>query len=123
MSEPNPSATERRSPLYLDLDRIVETIATLQRRVEERFPGSSLGRICGHLLDIAERTRDRLTWVERPNIYLRTATWAMAALVVAGVVTAFWNLAGGLANESRTPSISSRPWSPPSRRSSSSASD
>jgi hypothetical protein len=91
------------SPARLDANRIVETIAVLHRRIGERFPDSGLERVCGHLLDIAERTRDRLDWVEHPNIYLRTATWVMAALVVAGVLTAFWTLAGGLANERPDP--------------------
>ncbi len=103
MSEPNVSSPEHPSPLQLDVDRIVETIITLRRRIEERFPGSGLGRVCERLLHIAERTRERLDWVERPNVYLRSATWAMAALVVAGVLLAFWSLMGGLGQEQPDP--------------------
>jgi hypothetical protein len=103
MSEPDSATADHLSPLNLDIDRIVETIATLQRRVGERFPGSSLGRVCGHLLDIAERTRVRLAWVERPNIYLRAGTWAMAALVVVGVLTTVWRLAGAMSLERPDP--------------------
>jgi hypothetical protein len=104
MSEtPVVDTPDQPSPLNLDANRIVETIATLRRRISERFPDSGLERVCGHLLDVAERTRGRLDWVERPNVYLRAATWAMAVLVVAGVLTAFWTLAGGLANESPDP--------------------
>jgi hypothetical protein len=103
MSEPNESAAGYLSRVHLDIDRIVETIATLQRRVEERFPGSSLGRICGHLVDIAERTRERLVWVERPNLYLRAGTWVMAGLVVIGVLTTAWRLAGAMSHERPDP--------------------
>ncbi|MHB1194149.1 MAG: hypothetical protein ACYC6F_14000 [Longimicrobiales bacterium] len=86
----------RRSALALDPDRIVQTIALLRRRIDERFPGSGLGRVCATLLDIGERTRERLDWVERPNLWLRGATWLMAALLVLGVAVAVLALAGGL---------------------------
>ncbi len=66
------------STLALDLDRIVQTIDRLRRRIEERFPGSSLASVCGTLVEIAERTKRRLDWVARPNLWLRTATGLMA---------------------------------------------
>jgi hypothetical protein len=78
----------RRSALALDPDRIVETIALLRRRIDERFPGSGLGRVCATLMDIGERTRERLDWVERPNRWLRSATWLTAALLVLGAAAA-----------------------------------
>jgi hypothetical protein len=83
----------RRSALALDPDRIVQTIALLRRRIDERFPGSGLGRVCATLLDIGERTRERLDWVERPNLWLRSATWLTAALLLLGAVAAGWALA------------------------------
>ena len=92
----------QRSPdvarIHLELDpaRIVDTVALLRQRIEERFSGSGLGRTCGTLVEIAEETRARLDWVERPIILLRTATWLMAALVVVGVLAALATLRGGL---------------------------
>jgi len=80
------------STLALDPDRIVETIGRLQHRIAERFPGSSLARVCGTLAEIAERTKARLDWVARPNVGLRTATGLMAALLVLGVATGAWAL-------------------------------
>lgn len=74
----------RRTALALDPDRIVQTIALLHRRIHERFPGSGLGGVCATLLDIGERTKERLDWVERPNLWLRAGTWLMAILLVAG---------------------------------------
>ncbi len=81
--------------MALDADRIVDTIAILRRRIDERFPASGLGNICGELLAIAEQTRDRLAWVAKPILYLRAATWLAATLVVAAVVAAFSTLAPG----------------------------
>lgn len=78
----------RRSALALDPDKIVETIAVLRRRIDERFPGSGLGNVCATLLDIGERTKERLDWVERPHLGLRAATWLMAALLVLGAAAA-----------------------------------
>ncbi len=82
----------RRSALALDPDKIVETITLLRRRIDERFPGSGLGRVCSTLLDIGERTRERLDWVERPNLWLRTATGFVALLLVLGAAAAAWAL-------------------------------
>ncbi|NJD19439.1 MAG: hypothetical protein FIA95_09195, partial [Gemmatimonadetes bacterium] len=74
----------------------METIALLRRRIDERFPGSGLGRVCATLLDIGERTRERLDWVERPNLWLRGATWLMAVLLVLGALAAAWALVKAL---------------------------
>lgn len=82
----------QKAALALDPDRIVETIARLRRRIDERFPGAGLGRVCGTLLDIGQRTKERLDWVERPNVWLRTGTGLMAVLLVLGAVAAGWAL-------------------------------
>ena len=82
----------RKAALALDPDRIVETIALLRRRIDERFPDSGLGRVCATLLDIGQRTKERLDWVERPNFWLRTGTGLMAALLVLGAVAGGWAL-------------------------------
>lgn len=82
--------------LALDPDKIVGTIALLRRRIEERFPGSGLGRVCATLLDIGERTRERLDWVERPNVWLRAGTGLTAALLALGFVAAGWAVIQGV---------------------------
>lgn len=81
-----------KAALALDPDRIVETIAILRRRIDERFPGSGLGRVCATLLDIGEKTKERLDWVERPNLWLRTGTGLMALMLGLGAVAAGWAL-------------------------------
>ena len=59
------------STLGLDVEHIVETTARLHRRIEERFPGSSLGALSTRLLAIAERTGARLDHVAKPIPWLR----------------------------------------------------
>lgn len=80
-------------PLALDPDRIVETISALEKRIQERFPGSGLGRVCQTLEGISVRTKARLDWVARPNLWLRIGTWLMALLLIAGFAAAGWALA------------------------------
>jgi hypothetical protein len=82
----------QKAALALDPDKIVSTIALLRRRIDERFPGSGLGRVCATLLDIGQRTKERLDWVERPNFWLRLGTGLMAVLLVLGALAAGWAL-------------------------------
>ena len=42
------------SKLSLDPERIVRTISQLNHRIDERFPGSGLGRVCASLLDVGD---------------------------------------------------------------------
>lgn len=71
--------------LSLDADEIVRTIDTLSRRIEERFPGSGLGRVCGELLAIARQARERAQWIARPILALRVTTAGLTILIVAGL--------------------------------------
>ncbi|MDH4351045.1 MAG: hypothetical protein OEY20_14405 [Gemmatimonadota bacterium] len=71
----------------LNPDEIVRTIEALSRRIEERFPGAGLGRLCAQLLEVARHARERAAWIARPLLALRMATWALVALILAGLVT------------------------------------
>ena len=59
-------------------DRIIETIAVLKTRIEDRFPGSGLAESCGELHDIAVGAAQRSRWINRPIYWLRTAGYAAA---------------------------------------------
>ena len=83
-----PEGSARPTTLSLDTDRIIGTISTLRQRIAERFPDSGLKLLAASLLAIAEQTKDHLDEIERPVLWLRTATWLMAALVVAGFAAA-----------------------------------
>jgi hypothetical protein len=73
------------SYLTLDAAEIVRTIERLGRRIEERFPGSGLGQVCGQLLATARLGSERAAAIARPILPLRVATVALAVLVVAGL--------------------------------------
>lgn len=76
--------------LRLEGERIVETVERLSRRIGERFPDSGLSRLGSDLLEIAQHTQEHLDEIARPILWLRTATWLMAALLIVGALAAFW---------------------------------
>ena len=49
----------------LDTEKIVETIAALERRIAERFPSAGLAKVCGELAEIARENKDRLERIAR----------------------------------------------------------
>ncbi len=73
----------------LNADKIEETLAKLYKRIEERFPGRGLGKLCWELLVIAREDRERLSWVARPNVWLRAGV-ALALLL--GVIGLVWSI-------------------------------
>jgi hypothetical protein len=58
-------ATARSPELQLDAERIIETVDALDRRIQERFPGSGLGRLAAQLGTIAHGTVARLSWATK----------------------------------------------------------
>ncbi|MEZ5854260.1 MAG: hypothetical protein R3D67_05725 [Hyphomicrobiaceae bacterium] len=66
----------------LDIEKIVDTIMALERRISERFEGAGLARVCGELAQIARENKSRLERNARPNLILRSAS---ATLILAGV--------------------------------------
>src|SRR2546427_3634974 len=73
------------SYLALDAAEIVGTIERLRNRIEERFPDSGLGHVCGQLLDISRRARERAEWIAKPILAVRIATAVLAVVIVAGL--------------------------------------
>ena len=67
----------------LDSQKIVETVQTLQRRIEGRFPGSGLGRIAAELLSVAQETIARTHWIQKPHLLLRCAAAILSAAIIA----------------------------------------
>jgi hypothetical protein len=55
----------------LESDKIIETVKALHARIEERFPGSGLGKVVGELLQVAEETVGRTRWIQKPHLLLR----------------------------------------------------
>jgi hypothetical protein len=70
----------------LDSEKIIGTIGTLCRRIDERFPGSGLGRVCQELLTIARESQETSVWIAKPQSSLRFIIGALIAMIVAGLL-------------------------------------
>jgi hypothetical protein len=58
----------------LKSDNIISTIGKLQRRISERFPDSSLSKVCEELLELAKESDKTIRWISRPNHLIRYIT-------------------------------------------------
>ena len=72
----------------LELAHGKETLRVLQRRIEERFPDSSLSQVAEELCQIADATAPVIEKLRRPN-------WMVRGIVAFGVLVLL-GLAGGL---------------------------
>ncbi|MEJ0027292.1 MAG: hypothetical protein WDN01_14805 [Rhizomicrobium sp.] len=73
----------------LDARKIVETVARLRARIEERFPGSGLASVAAGLAQTAQATASRVDELGRPNLALRSlAVLAVIAGLAAQVYVA-----------------------------------
>jgi hypothetical protein len=66
----------------LQPDKIIETIALLERRIGERFPGSGLRNVANELLQISQESVRRAERIRRPNLLLRGVTFALLACML-----------------------------------------
>lgn len=69
--------------MYAELqpDRILETLTLLERRIEERFPGSGLGRVSAELRRLAATADVELARMRRP-------IWALRVTAALGIIAA-----------------------------------
>lgn len=69
---------------YLDEAKIKDTIARLAVRIEERFPGSGLGRVARRLDEATAQTAEVVARIDRPDWLLRAgvASFVLVVLVV-----------------------------------------
>ncbi len=78
-----------RPDLTLDAQKIIETIARLQRRITERFPGAGLAAVCAELQVLAHESSARAQRIARRHMLLRLA---LVAIAVCGVALLIWVL-------------------------------
>jgi hypothetical protein len=76
--------------MYRELDpkRIIDTAEALTKRVDERFTGSGLSRVCRELHGVAVETEPRIERLRRPRWGIRVLVLAAVVLMVAIVATA-----------------------------------
>jgi len=73
--------------LKLDADAVARTVDLLCRRIDERFPGSGLGRVGRELDRIARQTQQRARAIGRPILSLRLGV-AFLIVFIATVLAA-----------------------------------
>ncbi len=73
----------------LDPQKVIDTIATLQKRISERFPGAGLAAVCGELLMLAREDWAHARRLGRRHIVLRLLVLALSA---AGIALFVWIL-------------------------------
>jgi hypothetical protein len=84
--------THARNQMALDAERVIETIAALQRRITERFPGAGLAAVCGELLEVARESSARAARIARRHILLRLALVVLSLVGAGLVVWVLWGL-------------------------------
>jgi hypothetical protein len=68
-----------RSFRSLDAQKVIDTVAALQQRITERFPGAGLLGVCGELLTIARESSERAHQIGRSNVALRVLVFTFLA--------------------------------------------
>jgi hypothetical protein len=76
----------------LDADKIIETVRGLHDRIEERFPGSGLGKVVEELQHVAEEALARIAWIQKPHLPLRCAAGLLSVGIIALVVMLLLNI-------------------------------
>ncbi len=66
----------------LDPEKTIDTLKTLENRIEERFPGASLCRVCQELLTISRETCGRIAWLSKGHTGIRAAVLFVIGLAV-----------------------------------------
>jgi len=66
----------------LDPQKVIETVQSLQARIERRFPGSGLGKVVSELLRVAQETVARIVWIQRPHLLLRFAALVLSLAII-----------------------------------------
>lgn len=70
----------------LNPEKTTQTLQTLSNRIEERFPGASLGNVCRELLQIARETHERVNWTARSLPWIRAGVCS----VIVAAIAALW---------------------------------
>lgn len=90
MATPPDGFDRRNASRYrsLGFDSINSRIATLNLRIQERFPNRNLTRICSELVVIGRETEARITSIARPNYLLRTLIGLLIVMLVLALFVA-----------------------------------
>lgn len=70
----------------LDPKQIIETVQTLRKRIDERFPDAGLTHVCENLLVIAQQARERSIQIGRPMIGIRFLSGLVILVILGGML-------------------------------------
>lgn len=73
----------------LNLGKTQETLAILVRRIEERFPDSSLLQLARELHTIAQETESKVRWISEPNLLLRGSVALLIGIILFIIALSF----------------------------------
>ncbi|MGB7328061.1 MAG: hypothetical protein WBD31_24510 [Rubripirellula sp.] len=72
--------------MVLREDRIIETVAMIQRRIEDRFPDAGLTKLCQRLHNVATKAAERSVSIAKPILWIRCTAGLMAATLIAATL-------------------------------------
>jgi len=76
----------------LNPEHITRTIAQLRDRIQERFPGSGLGKVAEELQRIGNEAVARAQWIARPLLPLRIAIGLLVTLLAVVILLSLTHL-------------------------------
>ncbi|WP_246114525.1 hypothetical protein [Rubripirellula tenax] len=71
-------------------DHIIETVATLQRRIEDRFPNAGLASLCMRLHQVACKAAEKSASIAQPIRWIRVFVYLIAAALLGSLVAAIY---------------------------------
>lgn len=75
--------------LVLDASKIIDTIKALEKRMEDRFPDSSLRNTCKGLLKLAEQSQKNIDLIGEPHLPIRIFTLVIILIVLSFIGYSF----------------------------------
>ena len=73
-------------------DEIQKTILRLYERINDRFPGAGLAKVCQRLHEISLEADQTVHWIVRPNYWLRAGVVGLIILVTILLMTSLLGL-------------------------------
>ncbi len=70
-------------------DKIQETIDRLTKRINDRFPDSSLGHTSYDFHQFVKEIKENIAWIEKPIFWVRAIAFFLIALALTGIMYAF----------------------------------
>jgi len=75
--------------LVLNNTKIMQTIKALEKRIEDRFPNSSLLKTCKGFIQIADHSQDNIDYIKKPNFPARSFTLIIILIGIIALIYSF----------------------------------